>query len=85
MSAAGPSQGANFAPPGGSAAASAASVGAHRASFHRFLRLAFAAAVVAGTVSCTVGPDYVRPPVDVPAAFKEAKDVPVAASSSAKC
>src|SRR6185503_19204938 len=35
-----------------------------------------------GTVSCTVGPDYVRPPVDVPAAFKEAKDVPVAASAS---
>ena len=76
MSAAGPPK-ARMLPLGGSAAAPAASVGAHHASADRarLLRLACAAAVVAGTVSCTVGPDYVRPPVDVPAAYKEAKEL----------
>ena len=37
------------------------------------MRLAALAAAAACTVSCTVGPDYVRPPADVPAAYKEAK------------
>ena len=36
------------------------------------LRLVCVAALVTSTVSCTVGPDYVRPPVDVPPAYKEA-------------
>ena len=38
------------------------------------IRLLALAAVVASTISCTVGPDYVRPAADVPAAYKEAKD-----------
>ena len=37
------------------------------------LRLVALAAAALGTVSCTVGPDYVRPSADVPAAYKEAK------------
>jgi len=37
-----------------------------------FKRCAALAATAVCTVSCTVGPDYVRPPADVPAAYKEA-------------
>ena len=37
------------------------------------LRVAAIAAAAACTVSCTVGPDYVRPPADVPPAYKEAQ------------
>ena len=36
------------------------------------MKCAAIAAAAACTVSCTVGPDYVRPPADVPAAYKEA-------------
>ncbi|MEA2782762.1 MAG: hypothetical protein QOK29_4306, partial [Rhodospirillaceae bacterium] len=32
------------------------------------------AAVLAGLAACAVGPDYLRPPVTVPAAYKEATD-----------
>ena len=45
----------------------------------RALRILTVVAAIAGTVSCTVGPDYVRPDANVPAAYKEAKDAPVAA------
>jgi NodT family efflux transporter outer membrane factor (OMF) lipoprotein len=45
------------------------------------LRLAAIVAAAACTVSCTVGPDYVRPTADVPAAYKEAK--PGAAATAA--
>jgi NodT family efflux transporter outer membrane factor (OMF) lipoprotein len=38
-----------------------------------FFRLAACAGVAACTVGCTVGPDYVRPSADVPAAYKEAQ------------
>jgi NodT family efflux transporter outer membrane factor (OMF) lipoprotein len=38
----------------------------------RIARVLAVAFVVASSVSCTVGPDYVRPPVDVPPAYKEA-------------
>jgi NodT family efflux transporter outer membrane factor (OMF) lipoprotein len=41
---------------------------------HGAVRILAVASVVAGVVSCTVGPDYVRPPADVPAAYKEAGD-----------
>src|SRR5215470_14487872 len=45
----------------------------HRAYFSRSIGCPtlFAAALVAG--GCTVGPDYVRPPVDTPPAFKESE------------
>src|SRR5262245_56071975 len=36
-------------------------------------RLVAIAAVATFTVSCTVGPDYVRPSADVPEAYKEAQ------------
>jgi NodT family efflux transporter outer membrane factor (OMF) lipoprotein len=45
-------------------------------------RAAIAAAAVC-TVSCTVGPDYVRPPADVPAAYKEAPPGATAAGAAA--
>jgi len=38
----------------------------------RIARCIAIASVAAGSVSCTVGPDYVRPSVAVPAAYKEA-------------
>ena len=38
----------------------------------RIARILAVAYVAAGSVSCTVGPDYVRPSVAVPAAYKEA-------------
>ena len=38
----------------------------------RIARVLAVASVAAGSVSCTVGPDYVRPSVAVPAAYKEA-------------
>ncbi len=38
----------------------------------RIARVLAVASVAAGSVSCTVGPDYVRPAVAVPAAYKEA-------------
>ncbi len=38
----------------------------------RTIRTLAVASALAASVSCTVGPDYVRPPVDVPAAYKEA-------------
>ena len=38
----------------------------------RIARVLAVASVAAGCVSCTVGPDYVRPSVAVPAAYKEA-------------
>jgi len=48
----------------------------------RALRILTLAATIASTVSCTVGPDYVRPEANVPAVYKEAKDAPVAAPGS---
>ncbi len=53
-----------------------------RAGGVRALRMLSVAAALAGTVSCTVGPDYVRPAANVPAAYKEAKDAPVAPPGS---
>jgi NodT family efflux transporter outer membrane factor (OMF) lipoprotein len=38
------------------------------------IRILAVASVLAVNVSCTVGPDYVRPSVTVPTAYKEAKD-----------
>src|SRR5215212_5167613 len=38
-----------------------------------WFRCAAIAVATVATVSCTVGPDYVRPAADVPAAYKEAK------------
>ena len=40
----------------------------------RVIRIVAIATALAGGVSCTVGPDYVRPAVDVPAAYKEVRD-----------
>ena len=40
------------------------------------LRFVAVVATLAATASCTVGPDYVRPPVDVPSAYKEAREPP---------
>ena len=40
----------------------------------RASRLVAVASVLTASVSCTVGPDYVRPPVAVPPAYKEATD-----------
>jgi NodT family efflux transporter outer membrane factor (OMF) lipoprotein len=48
----------------------------------RALRILTVAAAIASAVSCTVGPDYVRPAANVPAAYKEAKDAPVAPQGS---
>jgi NodT family efflux transporter outer membrane factor (OMF) lipoprotein len=45
-----------------------------RATRARANRILIVASVVAACVSCTVGPDYVRPPVAVPPAYKEAAD-----------
>ncbi len=44
----------------------------------RAMRLLAIVAVAAGSVSCTVGPDYVRPPVTVPSAYKEDRASPTA-------
>jgi outer membrane protein TolC len=46
------------------------------------VRLAAIAVAAAGITSCTVGPDYVRPSADVPAAYKEAKPGAVANAAS---
>ncbi|MDH5209521.1 MAG: efflux transporter outer membrane subunit, partial [Burkholderiaceae bacterium] len=43
---------------------------------NRTARVLAIASVLAGSVSCTVGPDYVRPVADVPSAYKEAGTVP---------
>jgi NodT family efflux transporter outer membrane factor (OMF) lipoprotein len=45
-----------------------------RPRFARPLSLATAAAAAAWLAGCAVGPDYVRPPVEVPAAYKEGAD-----------
>ena len=37
------------------------------------MKCAAIAAAAVCSVSCTVGPDYVRPSADVPAAYKEAQ------------
>ncbi len=43
-----------------------------RASLARCLRIVTFGAALAGSVACTVGPEYVRPPATVPSAYKEA-------------
>ena len=50
----------------------------------RAIRILIVASVVAISVSCTVGPDYVRPPVAVPPAYKEAGDAKVTEARSAQ-
>jgi NodT family efflux transporter outer membrane factor (OMF) lipoprotein len=53
------------------------------ASLSRAIRLLAVAAAVAGSVSCApVGPDYVRPDVAVPPAYKEAGDSKAAEAKS---
>ncbi len=44
------------------------------------VRILTVACAVAVTVSCTVGPDYVRPYVDMPAAYKETADAKAGAA-----
>jgi NodT family efflux transporter outer membrane factor (OMF) lipoprotein len=50
----------------------------------RAIRLLTLAVAIAGTVSCTVGPDYVRPDATVPAAYKEAAGASTAPTSALK-
>ena len=49
----------------------------------RVFRLLAVASAFAASVSCTVGPEYLRPPADVPAAYKEAGAATVSAPRSA--